>query len=131
MSPKESEQLNAEQRAANPKLGTKQKMLSSVAQLAPWPTPIAGDWKGQKRAPGKGKAGMLCAVAKLAPWGTPNTMDSMESRNLEERKKKGGCSNLKDQASLLAGWGTPTTTDKGSRDGRDTKSRLGNQARLV
>jgi len=41
MSPEEWERLNAKQKAANPKLGTKQKMLSTVAQLAAWPTPRA------------------------------------------------------------------------------------------
>jgi hypothetical protein len=78
MSPEEWERLNAKQKAANRKLGTKQKMLSTVAQLA--------------------------------TWGTPNTMDSMESRNLEQRKMRGGCSNLKDQASLLVSRGTPWPT---------------------
>jgi hypothetical protein len=41
MSPEKWERLNAKQKTANPKLGTKQKMLSTVAQLAAWPTPIA------------------------------------------------------------------------------------------
>lgn len=43
----------------------------------------------------------LSIVAQLAAWPTPNCMDSLPSGNLEERKTKGGCSNLKDVAPLI------------------------------
>ena len=53
-------------------------------------------------------------------WGTPNTMDHLKSVNWEERKKKGGCSNVRDQAAMtpaLAGSGPtpsglPVATEK-------------------
>jgi hypothetical protein len=102
MSPEEWERLNAKQKAANPKLGTKQKMLSTVAQLV--------------------------------PWGTPNTMDSMESRDLEARKTKGGCSNLKDQVTMLAGWRTPIEGDTHGQkrgEGKGPPSMLCGQVVLV
>jgi hypothetical protein len=49
----------------------------------------------------------LQVQAKLASWATPNCMDHLESGNLENRKTKGGCVNLKDQVPLTASGGTP------------------------
>ena len=43
-------------------------------------------------------------------WPTPNCMDHLPSTNLEQRKTKGGCSNLKDTVTL-APWPTPAHRD--------------------
>ena len=55
------------------------------------------------------------STGALSGWGTPNTMDHLPSGNLEARKKKGGCSNLKDQVTLIAGWPTPRANDAEKR----------------
>ena len=81
-------------------------VTESSGSQAGWTTPVTGDAKNQTPRPHCEKHVML--ADQLAGWATPNTMDSMESRKLEERKKKGGCCNLKDQ---LAGWSTPTVQD--------------------
>jgi hypothetical protein len=50
-------------------------------------------------------------MAKLAAWGTPNTMDHLPGgANLEERRKHGGCSNLKDQVFGMMLNGSPAVT---------------------
>jgi hypothetical protein len=44
-------------------------------------------------------------------WGTPSTMDYLPGgANLEERRKSGGCSNLKDQAFGMPATGSPAGT---------------------
>jgi len=52
------------------------------------------------------------SVNGFSSWATPNTMDHRASRNWEERKKAGGCANLKDQVTLLANRGTRTASDE-------------------
>ena len=64
---------------------------------AGWPTP-----KAQRPEQATTYAGGNPTLAKMAGWATPNTMDRLPSGNLEERKTKGGCSNLKDQTTLIA-----------------------------
>lgn len=114
--------------------------LPVAAQLAGWGTVTAADnykvKSGTSRCEGQ-ENWRLGNQARLAGWGTPNAMDSLPSCNLEERMRKGGCSNVKDQVTLLdpAGWGTPTTFDQGKEDGTPycgtfTRGKLGNQARL-
>jgi hypothetical protein len=77
--------------------------------LVGWATPAARDHKSEEATDEfnkerwehpRGKP--LSAQATLAGWATPNTMDHLPSSNLAERKTKGGCVNLKDQAPLTA-----------------------------
>ena len=80
-----------------------------------WPTPKASDYKDQRTSEGMEREIIrrngqlsLSLAAYLAGWATPNTMDHLPSTNLDQRKQKGGCVNLKDQ---VAAWGTPTARD--------------------
>ena len=83
-----------------------------------WPTPTASDEKWRysneqmalKRL-ASGKQMGLEATAYLSGWGTPNCMDHLPSGNLESRRKKGGCCNLKDQVTYVSGRATPTSRD--------------------
>jgi hypothetical protein len=98
----------------------KQMSMEAVAHLAGWTTPQANEPDGSPR-PSREAAGRktdyLGRQAHLAGWATPNCMDHLPSSNLENRKKKGGCVNLKDQ--VAAGWATPTVRDHkdGSSEG--------------
>jgi hypothetical protein len=121
---------------------------SVVAQkmgLSGWPTPDKNSgervWNADPttlvRLNGTKNQFTINNAANTAGWGTPNCMDYLPSNNLEERRKKGGCSNLKDQAPLTggSGWSTPTTRDH--KDGACQNANvpvnglLGDQAVLV
>ena len=77
---------------------------------ASWQMPVAID-RGSGRA-----MRMLSDEARLAAWGTPSTMDSLPGgANLEERRKRGGCSNVKDQVFGTMSNGSPAVTGNGAR----------------
>lgn len=80
-----------------------------------WPTPIEGDWKGQKRGDGKGDAQMLCAKATLASWPTPRTEEPNEDQAKKaERMKKysvGPNAMSLGTAAQLTGWRSPQHSD--------------------
>jgi hypothetical protein len=89
-----------------------------------WPTPVSEPANGtpeaflqrKRNAVAKGSTMGICLsdiqmVAQLAAWPTPNCLDMMASGNLENRKQKGGCSNLKDVAPLAASSFPDTNAD--------------------
>jgi hypothetical protein len=77
--------------------------LVTAANLASWSTPKAEDAESAGMRHSRGVADTLTAQSSLATtWATPNSMDYLPSNNLESRKLKGGCTNLKDQAPLAA-----------------------------
>jgi hypothetical protein len=95
--------------------------LAWTAQaLTSWPTTrtLSGGAESAERKQELGRTesggGDLQAAAKLA-WATPQTMDHLPSSNLENRKKKGGCTNLKDQVSGLTPTGSIAQTTSGDQ----------------
>jgi hypothetical protein len=105
-------------------------------QTIAWSTPIAGDWKGQKRS--EGEASMLCGQVELyKKWSTPQASDGIEGartasdsnqkclgRDLNELEKWAtpitgdGC----DQVQIV-NWKTPTTMDT-TEDGLKAATQL-------
>jgi hypothetical protein len=98
--------------------GRTMRIASDGAKLAGYPTPTARDWKGPQGRAKKNKTFDLPAVAMmfdLAPWGIPTTMDSLPGgANLEERRKRGGCSNVKEKVFGTMSNGSPAVTGNGA-----------------
>ena len=91
MTPEEWERLNAKQKAGNPNLNEKQRMLSTVAQLAAWPTPQAKEQKetSEKKIARGAHAGVnLRNAAELAAWPTPTANDDNKSVEAHLAMKK-------------------------------------------
>jgi hypothetical protein len=101
--------------------------LRDQAPLATWPTPCANDDNktpeahlAMKQRMGGNRTqitslqvmAQMTDAARLATWATPNCMDHLASGNLENRKKRGGCVNLKDQITGLMPSGPPAATGK-------------------
>jgi len=104
--------------------GKNARPLNEVAMLAGSLTPTGEDHKldGPKTLaeydnaliqgkPVRQSAQRLRNQAMLAGSATPNTMDILPGgKNLDSRKTKGGCVNLKDQTLGATGWPSPTPT---------------------
>jgi hypothetical protein len=91
-----------------------------TVELCGWATPQARDWKGgdvSDKTLEKNARPLNEQAVMLAGWATPNTMDHLPSSNLQERKTKGGCCNLKDQISALS-FGPPATGSPASTERR-------------
>jgi len=87
----------------------------------PWGLPICALRASRRRTSGKDCSG----------WPTPNTMDHLPSSNLETRKTRGGCSNLKDVVPT-AGWATPQFADGRGATGPASRNKdLGRDALLT
>ena len=84
----------------------------------PWGLPICALRASRRRTSGKDCSG----------WSTPNTMDHLPSSNLETRKTRGGCSNLKDVVPT-AGWATPNSADQTGTTGGGQNTSLRSQTR--
>ena len=87
--------------------------------LSFWPTPVEGDWKGQKRKEGKGEAQMLCAKVQLASWLSPRSSDG-EGGTMVITENGKGKYKLRDQVHLInqkntenknIGWRTPIANE--------------------
>ena len=94
--------------------------LGMVAQMAGWPTPMAGT-PAQKGYNAAGNTDSSRKTTALAGWTTPQSHDAQGRSNPERLQRHGtkhGCRNLNDEAGL-AGWQTPVASDhKGAAENR-------------
>jgi hypothetical protein len=87
--------------------------LHGQVMLAAWPTPMAGTPKqnGYNEA---GNTDSSRRTVELAGWATPQVFDATNcpSGNLEAKKAKGGCANLREQVRGATSNGSPAQTAK-------------------
>jgi len=110
MSPQEWERQNRAQKANNPLLHEKQKMLSTTAQLSAWPTPNCPTGGPNTESTETHTGGMdLDGAMRLASWATPQVHDD-KLRGNTMADHHDSPHDLSNQA-LLASWNTPTSED--------------------
>jgi hypothetical protein len=120
---------DAPDRPSRAATGRTTEYLGRQARQAAWPTPSArdpkGGYEGGRIRKGKVSTDTLDVTAQLAGWATPQQFDSTDcpSGNLEERKAKGGCSNLREQAAEASGL-TPSGTSAATASGAESQPRM-------
>jgi hypothetical protein len=113
MSPEKWKKLNQKQKLSNPNLGEKQKMLSTVVQLASWPTPTGmshrgGEYRDSEKAiarfQNKERNNELSEAVHLASWPTPQANKNTKNSKDPQKMKEGGVQTaLADAAWLTLG----------------------------
>ena len=114
------------------KNGTKYNSLTSQIVYGMLPTPIAGDWKGQRRS--DGTASMLSGKASLGMLPTPTSFDYNTPRSQEawDRAKEKHGDALQNPLKQMAAFGmlpTPTAQEGGKITGKENQDSLTKRAR--